>query len=73
MQIGDGCLRLTIAYVQVQQTQERINTRSFQLIGLVDDGLSFGKAINPRYTWASERWRGFDKIGETLKTLDLNH
>ena len=31
-----------------------------------DGDLNFGKAINPRYTWASERWRGFDQIGETI-------
>lgn len=33
--------------------------------GVDYDGLlSFGKAVNPRYTWASERWRGFELIGE---------
>lgn len=32
-----------------------------------DGLLHFGKAINPRYTWASERWRGFDKIGEPVQ------
>jgi hypothetical protein len=31
-----------------------------------DGTLSFGKASSPRYTWASERWRGFDKIGESV-------
>jgi hypothetical protein len=36
--------------------------------GVDYDGLlSFGKAINPRYTWASERWRGFDQIGEAIE------
>tara|TARA_R110000868_G_scaffold202172_2_gene449695 strand:- start:1317 stop:1529 length:213 start_codon:yes stop_codon:yes gene_type:complete len=32
-----------------------------------DGALQFGISINPRYTWASERWRGFKKIGETLQ------
>lgn len=31
-----------------------------------DGDLNFGVARNPRYTWASERWRGFDQIGETV-------
>lgn len=32
-----------------------------------DGMLSFGIASNPRYTYASERWRGFNLIGETIK------
>ena len=32
-----------------------------------DGELTFGKSINPRYTWASERWRGFVQIGETIE------
>ena len=36
--------------------------------GVDYDGLlKFGKAINPRYTWASERWRGFEEIGERIE------
>lgn len=36
--------------------------------GVDYDGLlNFGKAVNPRYTWASERWRGFEKIGDPIK------
>lgn len=32
--------------------------------GVDYDGLlKFGTAINPRYTWASERWRGFEPLG----------
>lgn len=32
--------------------------------GVDFDGLlSFGKAINPRYTHASERWHGFERVG----------
>lgn len=31
-----------------------------------DGDLNFGKATSPRYTYASERWRGFDQIGETI-------
>jgi uncharacterized protein (TIGR02145 family) len=30
-----------------------------------DGDLNFGRAINPRYTWESERWYSFKKIGET--------
>ncbi len=33
-----------------------------------DGRLSFGKAINPRFTWASERWRGFEKIGDCIES-----
>lgn len=37
--------------------------------GVDYDGLtSFGIKINPRYTWASERWRGFTLIGVPEKT-----
>ncbi len=32
-----------------------------------DGSLNFGIAMNPRYTWASERYRGFKKIGKTIK------
>lgn len=32
-----------------------------------DGMLSFGEAVNPRYTWASERWRGFNLIGTTIE------
>ncbi len=36
--------------------------------GVDYDGLlNFGKATSPRYTWASERWRGFDLIGKKIK------
>lgn len=36
-------------------------------VGVDYDGLlSFGKAINPRYTYASERWRGFELIGSPV-------
>jgi hypothetical protein len=35
-----------------------------------DGMLSFGIANNPRYTWASERWRGFDLIGEPIENTD---
>lgn len=31
-----------------------------------DGSMNFGVAVNPRYTWASERWRGFTKVGETI-------
>jgi hypothetical protein len=35
-----------------------------------DGKLSFGIAENPRYTWASERWRGFVLIGEPAINTD---
>jgi len=34
-----------------------------------DGELNFGKAINPRYTWASERWRGFEEY-KTVENTD---
>lgn len=41
--------------------------KEVNLAGVDYDGLlKFGVAINPRYTWASERWRGFEKIGEPI-------
>lgn len=39
--------------------------------GVDFDGLlKFGKAVNPRYTWASERWRGFEPIGDPVPDTD---
>jgi len=39
--------------------------------GVDYDGLlHFGKAVNPRYTWASERWRGFEKIGDPMENTN---
>lgn len=36
--------------------------------GVDYDGLlSFGIFKNPRYTWASERWRGFELVGECIE------
>ncbi len=35
-----------------------------------DGRLVFGKAYNPDYTWASERWRGFDIIGEPIMNTE---
>lgn len=40
--------------------------------GVDYDGLlKFGKANNPRYTWASERWRGVDIIGEPIENSNF--
>lgn len=40
-------------------------------VGVDYDGLmQFGEATNPRYTWASERWRGFELIGEPIKNSE---
>jgi hypothetical protein len=32
-----------------------------------DGTLNFGTAINPRYTWASEVWRGYIQIGQPVE------
>lgn len=32
-----------------------------------DGTLHFGRAINPRYTWASEQWRGFEKLADSIE------
>lgn len=53
-----------------QLTQEVFNNQPPEVnwCGVDYDGLlKFGKAINPRYTWGSERWRGYDKIGDSIK------
>jgi hypothetical protein len=43
----------------------KVQPKEVNWAGVDYDGLlSFGVAINPRYTWASERWRGFDQIGK---------
>ena len=50
-------------------TQEIFNGQPQEVdwCGVDYDGkLSFGKAINPRYTHSSERWRGFDLVGDTI-------
>lgn len=51
-------------------TQEIFNNKPIEVdwCGVDYDGnLNFGISRNPRYTWASERWRGFEKIGETIQ------
>lgn len=51
-------------------TQDIFNNQPTNVdwVGVDYDGLlSFGKAINPRYTWASERWRGFELIGDVIE------
>lgn len=35
-----------------------------------DGTLKIGRAINPRYTWASEAWRGFEKY-EIIENIDF--
>lgn len=32
-----------------------------------DGTLNFGVASSPRFTWASERWRGFKRIGNRVQ------
>lgn len=36
-----------------------------------DGRLVFGIAKNVRYTWASERWRGYEPIGEPIKNTNF--
>lgn len=51
-------------------TQDVFNNQPIEVdwCGVDYDGdLNFGTGTNPRYTWASERWRGFDKIGDTVE------
>lgn len=51
-------------------TQEIFNGQPEEVnwCGVDYDGqLSFGKSIAPRYTWASERWRGFELIGDKIQ------
>ena len=50
-------------------TQDIFNDKPIEVdwCGVDYDGLlHFGRSINPRYTWASERWRGFEKIGQSI-------
>jgi hypothetical protein len=51
-------------------TQEVFNNQPPEVdwAGVDYDGLlKFGRAINPRYTWASESWRGYEPIGEEVE------
>jgi hypothetical protein len=36
-----------------------------------DGRLVFGIAKDTRYTWSSERWRGFEPIGEPIKNTNF--
>ncbi|MFW5847439.1 MAG: hypothetical protein ACOCVF_00775 [bacterium] len=48
-------------------TQELFENKPIDVnwCGVDYDGLlHFGKALSPRYTWNSERWRGFKPIGK---------
>lgn len=36
-----------------------------------DGRLVFGRAKDVRYTWASERWRGYEPIGEPVKNTNF--
>lgn len=54
-------------------TQEVFNGQPKEVdwAGVDYDGMiSFGMALNPRTTWASERWRGFQKIGEPIMNTE---
>lgn len=40
-------------------------------VGIDYDGnMNFGIALNPRCSWASERWGGFTKIGDTIENSE---
>lgn len=40
-------------------------------VGVDYDGtLNFGVAVNPRYTWASEQWRGYNKVGNPIPNTE---
>lgn len=55
--------------INMELTQTIFNNQPKEVnwCGVDYDGkLSFGVAINPRYTWASERWRGFTSVGEAI-------
>lgn len=56
--------------LQIELTQDVFDNQPPEVdwCGVDYDGsLNFGRAINPRYTDASERWRGFEQIGEPVK------
>jgi len=55
-------------------TQQLFNGKPKEVnwCGVDYDGLlQFGNAYQPRFTWASERWRGFDLIGEKVRDTDF--
>ena len=48
---------------QLEQDVFKNQPKEVDWCGVDYDGLlKFGKATSPRYTWASERWRGFEEI-----------
>ena len=59
--------------MKLELTQEIFNNQPSEVdFACVDyDGLMhFGSAVNPRYTWDSERWRGFNQVGESISDTD---
>lgn len=55
--------KLDLTQVVFENQPEEVNWCGVDYDGL----LKFGTSINPRYTWASERWRGYEEIGEKIK------
>lgn len=59
------------SYQELSQEIFKGQPKEVNWCGVDYDGLlSFGIAVNPRYTWASERWRGFDLIGEPIENTN---
>jgi len=60
-----------MAYQGTKKLEQRVfdnQPKEVDWCGVDYDGLlKFGKATNPRFTWASGRWRGFDLIGGKIK------
>jgi len=58
-----------IIYNELTQDVFKNQPENVDWCGVDYDGLThFGKAENPRYTFASERWRGFNEIGNPIVT-----
>lgn len=54
--------------MELEQSVFENKAKEINWCGVDYDGLlHFGIAINPRYTYASGRWRGFNEIGEPIE------
>ncbi len=72
---NEGIRKLTIKndkYYELDQLIFENEPPSVNWAGVDYDGtLHFGHALNPRITWASERWRGYTKIGEPIENCQF--